>query len=381
MRVSLEFALSFHSSLVTLHPSTDPISFAAGDTNLNRYVGNSPVNATDPSGLFEWKGWLKAGANYARTSVWLMNPYEQAARSYRYIRHPVRKLNREARYVGNALHSYGDLLYRTNPATGPWVTTYRFIRDTKKGVDSGNSLAKATSVSFAKKTIVLDAIPAAIESETGEDLIDGRDLSEEERQQRRDHVVTTVVIAGVGVVALADGAAARGATSPEAELIGEQAVCENGLAGEVRETSRWWVYEQRHGAQQTTMRTQFEGSEITVRLDRHQKDRRSSILRTMIGQNRRTTVSSFRAVSDPNSQVPDYRAKRPLPVFNGTAALGNQSDRRSRRQLQCRPIRFRHSTCWRESRRHSRGSARAWTLLGMSLRDSNHWVARQEREY
>jgi RHS repeat-associated protein len=31
--------------------SEDPISFAAGDTNIYRYVGNSPTNGTDPSGL------------------------------------------------------------------------------------------------------------------------------------------------------------------------------------------------------------------------------------------------------------------------------------------------------------------------------------------
>jgi RHS repeat-associated protein len=30
--------------------SEDPIGFAAGDSNIYRYVGNSPVNATDPSG-------------------------------------------------------------------------------------------------------------------------------------------------------------------------------------------------------------------------------------------------------------------------------------------------------------------------------------------
>src|SRR5690606_33103175 len=29
----------------------DPIGFAAGDTNLYRYVGNDPANGTDPSGL------------------------------------------------------------------------------------------------------------------------------------------------------------------------------------------------------------------------------------------------------------------------------------------------------------------------------------------
>jgi RHS repeat-associated protein len=32
----------------------DPISFAAGDTNLFRYVSNSPTNLTDPSGLASW---------------------------------------------------------------------------------------------------------------------------------------------------------------------------------------------------------------------------------------------------------------------------------------------------------------------------------------
>ncbi|MCX7427983.1 MAG: hypothetical protein NTW96_20435 [Planctomycetia bacterium] len=31
----------------------DPIGFAAGDTNLYRYVHNSPTTRTDPSGLIE----------------------------------------------------------------------------------------------------------------------------------------------------------------------------------------------------------------------------------------------------------------------------------------------------------------------------------------
>jgi RHS repeat-associated protein len=33
--------------------SEDPIGFAGGDSNLSRYVGNGPTNATDPSGLVE----------------------------------------------------------------------------------------------------------------------------------------------------------------------------------------------------------------------------------------------------------------------------------------------------------------------------------------
>ena len=32
----------------------DPLSFAAGDTNLSRYVGNNPTNFTDPSGMLAW---------------------------------------------------------------------------------------------------------------------------------------------------------------------------------------------------------------------------------------------------------------------------------------------------------------------------------------
>ena len=35
--------------------SEDPIGFSAGDANLNRCVGNSPANGTDPSG----KSWIK----------------------------------------------------------------------------------------------------------------------------------------------------------------------------------------------------------------------------------------------------------------------------------------------------------------------------------
>ena len=37
--------------------SKDPIGFAAGDANLSRYVGNGPVNASDPSGLIIYDDW------------------------------------------------------------------------------------------------------------------------------------------------------------------------------------------------------------------------------------------------------------------------------------------------------------------------------------
>ena len=37
--------------------SQDPLGFAGGDTNLYRYCGNSPTNATDPSGFVIETGW------------------------------------------------------------------------------------------------------------------------------------------------------------------------------------------------------------------------------------------------------------------------------------------------------------------------------------
>src|SRR5262249_25781930 len=42
----------------------DPLSFGAGDTNLSRYVHNSPTNLTDPMGLEEQAGphWVNGGA-------------------------------------------------------------------------------------------------------------------------------------------------------------------------------------------------------------------------------------------------------------------------------------------------------------------------------
>ncbi|MBA3241725.1 MAG: Ig-like domain-containing protein [Acidobacteria bacterium] len=39
--------------------SEDPIGFAGGDENLYAYVGNDPVNHTDPSGLSAWKKLIK----------------------------------------------------------------------------------------------------------------------------------------------------------------------------------------------------------------------------------------------------------------------------------------------------------------------------------
>jgi RHS repeat-associated protein len=50
--------------------SEDPIGFAAGDANLYRYVGNSPTNGTDPSGL-------QAAIGGGGFDPWQGTPWEQ----------------------------------------------------------------------------------------------------------------------------------------------------------------------------------------------------------------------------------------------------------------------------------------------------------------
>ena len=66
----------------------DPLGFAAGDTNLNRYVGNSPTNATDPSGLdIGWYMHDGEGGHMMRVPlrpVWIDLPGVYLGRAYHY---------------------------------------------------------------------------------------------------------------------------------------------------------------------------------------------------------------------------------------------------------------------------------------------------------
>jgi RHS repeat-associated protein len=73
----------------------DPIGFGGGDANLYRYVGNSPLNGTDPAGLEEWwqrigntvaGGLRNIGATFANSN----NPYVDATR--RLIQNPVQTI-------------------------------------------------------------------------------------------------------------------------------------------------------------------------------------------------------------------------------------------------------------------------------------------------
>ena len=82
----LQYNRARYLDLVLAHwISQDPIGFAGGDANLYRYVGNSPTNATDPSGL-EGEWWRDSGWDY-------LNPFAYSA------------------WVGNGIGYGGSWLY------------------------------------------------------------------------------------------------------------------------------------------------------------------------------------------------------------------------------------------------------------------------------
>jgi RHS repeat-associated protein len=74
--------------------SEDPIGFASGDTNLTRYVFNSPLSLTDPSGLISLSSVAKEVGSYFN---WVA-PYVVGKGNYRHH---------------NELNSYGQVIKRS----------------------------------------------------------------------------------------------------------------------------------------------------------------------------------------------------------------------------------------------------------------------------
>jgi RHS repeat-associated protein len=81
---------------------TDPLSFAAGDLNLYRYVGNDPVNAVDPDGRQSKRGTRAGQPQFTPAQVLRGLQYEQQLRRiqsrdprYTEIRDPNRPITPE----------------------------------------------------------------------------------------------------------------------------------------------------------------------------------------------------------------------------------------------------------------------------------------------
>ena len=64
--------------------SEDPAKFSGGDTNLYRYVMNSPLNYNDPSGLLA-NGMVNAGEEYGEYAVyyWINESENSCSSSYK----------------------------------------------------------------------------------------------------------------------------------------------------------------------------------------------------------------------------------------------------------------------------------------------------------
>lgn len=63
--------------------SEDPIGFGAGDANINRYVGNSPTNGTDPTGLESWNYTPEEFGLHGDPSFWATNQPAEYRNWYR----------------------------------------------------------------------------------------------------------------------------------------------------------------------------------------------------------------------------------------------------------------------------------------------------------
>ncbi len=130
--------------------SEDPIGFAGGDPNLYRYVGNSPTNATDPSGLvaFENKSgkpksiyddiWKKDQASYKSRPVDLLTMHHLIA--------PIQTLTQEAIATGwtSGLKVFADFLrhYAANTGAPKNVNMADFLGRDQKAWDTANGLIR-----------------------------------------------------------------------------------------------------------------------------------------------------------------------------------------------------------------------------------------------
>jgi RHS repeat-associated protein len=130
--------------------SEDPLGFGAGDTNVQRYVGNSPTNATDPSGLAELDlSWVNPGIPiYGEAETWLDRAkaayaMEQSGQTLPIGQWSAARLLRQARNAYNTQqrnHPSADLFagtqakldkFRANPGVaGTIILTPSYVEDT-----------------------------------------------------------------------------------------------------------------------------------------------------------------------------------------------------------------------------------------------------------
>jgi RHS repeat-associated protein len=125
--------------------SQDPIGFAAGDANLYRYVGNSPTNRTDPSGLDWTIGGLTPGQWTYATGVLF---YEWGANGYRAGRGIV--TGETGRHMGNraVVMSYHESGNKFDGDGGDWC---RFAGNMAQEMVGANSIAEgAVGVDMAE---------------------------------------------------------------------------------------------------------------------------------------------------------------------------------------------------------------------------------------
>jgi uncharacterized protein RhaS with RHS repeats len=66
----LDYRARFYNPQLQRFISEDPLEFFGGDFNLYAYVGNNPVNFTDPLGLWRFPDFYQTNVNIAIPNLW-----------------------------------------------------------------------------------------------------------------------------------------------------------------------------------------------------------------------------------------------------------------------------------------------------------------------
>ena len=141
--------------------SEDPIGFAAGDTNISRYVGNGVTNATDPSGLegfqFRQDAWIRHRVETGDVPDPPESPYWKL---FQHFANP---------FITHHAVDTGDSICQWGARTGQAMTI----------IGGGAAVVAKVGVGKAAAFVATEAVETVVEEVTGVPVItDPKDLAE-----------------------------------------------------------------------------------------------------------------------------------------------------------------------------------------------------------
>jgi RHS repeat-associated protein len=119
--------------------SEDPMGFGAGDTNLYRYVFNSPTNATDPSGEVFFIPFLIAAAEVAVTGALALGAFNVVKQDLKIIEGSQDRFKWGEFGSSLATGAVFNLAAATSPIAAAGLLAYGFVTGIQEGVQDWNA--------------------------------------------------------------------------------------------------------------------------------------------------------------------------------------------------------------------------------------------------